>query len=68
MLSATKQLSPADEILREAKDDKRRGSLLRLMHGGPIMVINKLMGILEKPARADKSAMCAINRHLRMAG
>src|SRR6266566_9458196 len=28
----------------------------------------KLSGIAEKPARGDKLAMCAINRHLQMAG
>ncbi len=30
------------------------------------MNLNKLRGYLEKPRMADKSAMCAINRHLRL--
>ncbi len=34
----------------------------------PIMKFNKLCGVLEQPARADKSAVCAINRPLRVSG
>jgi hypothetical protein len=30
--------------------------------------VNKLSGILEQPAKADKSAVCAINRHLLVSG
>jgi len=33
-----------------------------------IMRFNKLSGILELPAKADKSAVCAINRHLLVSG
>jgi hypothetical protein len=33
-----------------------------------IMNVNKLSGISEHPSKADKSAMGAINRLLRMAG
>ena len=29
-----------------------------------IMTFNKIIRIVEHPARADQSAMCAINRHL----
>jgi len=32
MLSATKHLGPANEILRFAQDDNSGGSFLRLMH------------------------------------
>jgi len=32
------------------------------------MQINTLSEISEKPARADESAMCTINRHLQMSG
>ncbi len=35
---------------------------------GPIMKFNKLIGVSKQPARADKSAVCAINRHLRVSG
>jgi len=34
----------------------------------PIMSFNKLSGILEQPAKADKSAVCTINRHLLVSG
>ncbi len=34
----------------------------------PIMSFNKLSGIPEQPAEADKSAVCAINRHLLVSG
>ncbi len=32
------------------------------------MRFNKLTGIAEQPAKADKSAVCTINRHLRVSG
>ena len=35
---------------------------------GAIMSFNKIIRIVEHPVRADQSAVCAINRHLLVAG
>src|SRR5690348_1431623 len=39
---------------------------LRVTVEGPMMRFNYFIGIAKNPPRADQSAVCTINRHLRM--